>query len=284
MNRIKSCHYLNQHNTVNTYPISTGIIYSGICHCKPVHKKNISLLNKLFGNTKSDTITLSVSQNSLISLYKTYIDKCHILKISKTIYYIPKLNQIGLYKNQKIILYKLDSRDNKHRQDHLFCLSKNNSNLCKYLRNIGYDIDISNTTAEILYKAYHKNYSIIWLDRTTLTELQIFHIIFILRVMYKHKNTIIIIHTDIDKFQKKTITTNFKLRKTNSPGFYQFDYLNYIWLKTLVKEIAFSKDVDTSNQTEELLVQSNISRENVATYLNNKFYIGCCIINPQNLK
>jgi hypothetical protein len=290
MNRSRSCPNLqsylapgiasNCNIIMKPIPVLETGNYSEICHCKfikPDHKKvGNKIWNKVFHATiRPNTIVLPISDSSLVSLHKTYIDKCHIMRILKVFYYMPRLNRVALYNNRKFVSWNLSNRDDKYWQNHLFCLSKTSTQLYQYLKDVGYDIDIASQLHQILNGCYHKNYSIIWLDGTILSEIQIIHAIYILRVMYHHTNTIIIMVSDIQQFKKTHDNVDFPVTESNSQEFYKFSYLKYIQFKKLMKEITISSNVNISNESDELIVQSDVSKKNIAKYLNNKFYFGC---------
>lgn len=289
MNRTRSCPNLqtNFNPTPSGYktvlvPVpSDNTNFSDICHCKFVNqcKNGNGLFGRLFNMpVKPKIITLPVGNSSLLSLNKTFTDKCHILKIPKVLGYMPKLNHIMLHHNRKMVPLELDKKDDRYWQDHLFCLSNNSFKLYKYLKDVGYDIDISSQIHQILYRCYHKNYNVIWLDGSILSEEQLNHIIYVLRVMYNRKNTIIIMVPSVEKFKTKHDTSEFSLKETESPNFYKFDYMNYICIKKLMKEITYNKDVSDGCYSGEIIVNNKASLKDVAKYLNNKFYVGCDII------
>jgi len=258
-----------------------------ICHCKFIKNntlQNNSFLSKLFNvSTKLANIILPIDNDSLLSLNKTYTDKCHTLRIPKIFCYMPKIESIALYHNRKFKSYDLLKNDKRYWQDQLFCLSKKSNNLCKYLKDIGYDIDIISQLNQILYQCYHKKYNIIWLDANILSESHINHAIYILRIMYHYDNTIIVMVPDLNIFDKLHSSTEVKLEKTESASVYKFNYIQYINIHKLFNKINRCGDINVDTASQELIVSCNISHEHIVQYLNNKFYVGCNIIKPNNI-
>jgi hypothetical protein len=293
MNRTRSCPNLRNITSrndsvriiVKPVPIVDNKRYSEICHCKFTKndtKQSGSIFIKLItGAIKPNIIDLKLSESSLLSLHKTYIDKCHVLKIPKVFTYMPKLNKVALYQNRKFIPYSLNTRDNRYWQDHLFCLSRSTANSCQYLKDVGYDIDVVTQVHQILARSFLKNYSIIWLDGAALSDIKIFHIIYILRFMYHHTNPIIIMVPDVNIFKQKYESNEFNVTETISPGFYEFEFMKYIEFNNLIKEVIFDSS-KPSITNRELIVSNNVTKVEIAKFLNNYFYVGCNIIKSKH--
>lgn len=211
-----------------------------------------------------------LSRRNLLSLHNSHFHNKNTYETNAFLYYEPEIKKMILYNKKKKINVNLNDINKLYYQQHLFYTTqKKKTKIHDFLSYVGYDFHKVNDISQLIHDTFHLNYSIIWIDMNTTSDIDICYIIYILRVIYQHQNPIVLVTDNILNFQIKYESDDNILEKTETPNFMSFNFIKYI-------EEQLS--VNISVNTRELVTFHDISKENIAQFANDQFYLGCNII------
>lgn len=229
----------------------------------------MNCLLKVIRRYKKSDINTILSRRNLLLLHNSYFHKKDIYETDKFLYYDPNTKDIKIYNKKKGLKISLDNINKLYRQEHLFYTDKKNNKIHNFLSYVGYDFHNVNNISQFLHDTFRLNYSIIWIDMNTIIDVDICYIIYILRVIYRHQNPIVLVSHDMFEFRLKYESDDNLLTETETPNFMSFNFIKYI-------EDELS--IDTNLNTTELVTFHDISKENLAQFANDQFYLSCNII------